>query len=494
MLVLNPLPTELEKAVNIVNKQNEKAGPFDFSLFLGDVFSDPETNTDNLEPQIPIYFSEGEKEYSVPKKLSENFLYLGEIGTYKLVSGLKIGYVYGSLENYTVEQIADKFKGNEVDIMLTYHWPDAIAKEENLVLCGNKKLDSLISIAKPRYWFASGTPKGRFFEREAYSIDGRTTRFISLATMNEGRWWYAFKIELDPADDSGIKTGSPPKLSINDNVIRVNKRPYSEAGPLPKKIAREKSDPTPVTPAECFLCLSNPNFELHMVISVANLSYLTISKGPLTLKKPLGFSGHGMIVPIEHYSTIREYVQDKEGDRKVENSEIVSEIICLQGSLVKMFKSLGDYSVVFWEISRKRSVHCHVQFIPVPNKVIRFFERTLKNQIEYDKRLYPEPLRYHKFTEDSSDKEALNRTINSENYVLFTLHEETGVTKYLIALGTDDDKYFDAQFPRKVMAVLLNLKNRIRWDKCTETKEEESIQKDKFQQAYRPYDTMLSKE
>lgn len=493
VLVLNPLPSQVDKAVKIVNIQNEKAGPFDFSLFLGDVFLDQEANIETLNPKIPIYYSEGEKNVTVTEKLPDSFTYLGKVGTYKLVNGLTIGFVSGNLENYTSEDISRKFEGKEVDILMTYHWPEAIAKEEKLVLCGNKKLDSLINIVKPRYWFASGTPKGRFFEREAYSIDGKITRFISLSTMGEGRWWYAFKIELDPFNDNKIKVGFPPTLNTEDNVIRVNKRPLEEEDNIIKKNSKGKSELLSVTPAACFLCLANPNFELHMVISVANLSYLTISKGPLTLKKPLGFSGHGMIVPIEHYATFREYVHHKESHLKVEDSALASEVTKLQKSLVAMFRSLGEYSVVFWEISRKRSVHCHLQFVPVHDCVINNFERTLRKQIEYDKRLYPEPLLYQKFVEGNDNLDKLSTIINNQNYVLFTLYEKGSVTKYVIELGTDEDKYFDAQFPRKVMAVLLNLRNRIRWDKCTESRDEESLQKGKFQQAYRPFDIMLSK-
>lgn len=495
VLVLNPISSNLEKAVQIVNLQNKKAGPFAFSIFLGDILGNSEEDIQLLTPDIPIYFTSGENKINPEhlKNLNSNFHYLGEIGIFKLVSGLKIGFISGHITDITGEQIDNKFKNQtNIDILITYQWPEAIAKEEKNILSGDKKLDVLINTAKPRYWFsAGGTVKGKFFEREAYKIDEKITRFVSLATMNEGRWWYAFNINIDPDDDlntfQNMKIGTSP---IVTSISNLPKRPIESVSGLNNKNKKSKLRATEVTPSSCFLCLANPSFELHMVISVANLSYLTISKGPLTLKKPLGFSGHGMIVPIEHYPTLRKYVYEKQPNCKVENSEIYLEINKFQESLAKMFKTLGDYSIIFWEISRLRSVHCHLQFVPIPNNIIPYFEKTLKNQIKYDKKMYPEGLEYTKYDE-SADMSDLYEIINSEDYVMFTLYEKFGITKYVIKLGNDENRYFDAQFPRKVMAVLLNLKNRIRWDKCTETIDEENTQKTKFQEAYRPFDIMI---
>lgn len=496
VLILNPTSSNIEKAVQIVNLQNKKAGPFAFSIFLGDVFNNSEQDIKLLAPDIPIYFTSGERKINPERleSLNSNLHYLGEIGVLKLVSGLKIGFISGHIHDLTGENIQNKFKDqSDIDILITYQWPEAIAKEEKNILSGDRKLDVLINTVKPRYWFsAGGTVKGKFFEREAYKIGEKITRFISLSTMNEGRWWYAFSINIDPDDDidtiQNLKIAAPP---IVTSMSVIPKRPIENLSGLSTTNKRFKSRTTEVTPSSCFLCLANPSFELHMVISVANLSYLTVSKGPLTLKKPLGFSGHGMIVPIEHYPTLRKYVNEKQSNCKVENSHLYLEINKFQISLAKMFKTLGDYSVVFWEISRLRSVHFHLQFVPVHNNIIPYFEETLKNQIQYDRKLYPERLEYRKY-EDSADMSELYETINSEDYVMFTLYEKFGINKYVIKLGNDEDRYFDAQFPRKVMAVLLNLKNRIRWDKSTETTEEESIQKTRFQEAYRPFDIMIN--
>ena len=96
---------------------------------------------------------------------------------------------------------------------------------------------------------------------------------------------------------------------------------------------------------------------------------------------------------------------------------------------------------------------------------------------------------YKKF-ESTSDMTEYFDIINSEDYVSFTVHEKTRIIRYLIKLGNDDDKYFDAQFPRKVVAILLNLKHRIRWNKCIETVSQESEQKQYFKNCFRKFDIL----
>lgn len=491
VLVLHPSLSDVEKCVKIANLQNKKAGPFEMSLFLGDVFNGSENGTyDSLKPDMPVYLMAGQQQGIATEKMDKNFNCLKEMGIYKLVNGLRIGYICKDLKNYTTDQIAEKFSSQEVDILMTYQWPEAIAHEEKLLLCGDKRLDCLIHTLRPRYWLACGNEKGKFFERKPYRIGNRVTRFISLATMAEGRWWYAFQIGLDEGDISKLSIGPAP---VVEPATQTGKKRLLETD-LSVDIHPKRKDPAfksavHVTPDNCFLCLSNPKFELHMVISVADMSYLTVSKGPLTLKKGLGFSGHGMIVPIEHYPTLRSYVHDKDSAMKVEDSPLVHEITKFQESLAKMFRSLGEYSVIFWEISRKRSIHFHSQFVPVSDRIIPLFEKALSGQIEYDRRYHPVPLEFTKF-DTAGNVSELNTTINTEDYVLFTLYDKVGVSKYLIKLGNDDDRFFDAQFPRKVLAVMLNLKNRIRWNQCIETKEEESIQKAAFREHYARFDIM----
>ncbi|TID30450.1 hypothetical protein CANINC_000961 [Pichia inconspicua] len=482
VLVIHP-SDDLIKSVTIVNSQNKKAGPFDFALFIGDVFTKDHINLDELEPDIPIYFTQAKDESINLSKLHSNFTYLGDIGIYQLHNGLKIGFVGDCTKKYPEEDIIKVFKDQTLDIVLSKLWPDAIAKEEKLLLSADQRLDVILD-SKPQYWFACGNGKGLYFKREPYSIDGRVTNFISLAEMGSGRFWYALSISKTP------KVVSEP----------VGKRPIADSGsskrPLDgstnsnsKKKSQQMNTPFEVLPESCFLCLSNPNFELHMVVAVAKTCFISITKGPLPTRSKDGFSGHGMIVPIEHFPTLRALVYSKDSNGKVQESDVYLELHQIQLSLVAMFRSLGNNSTVFWEISRKRSVHAHLQFLPVPDSLISAFQKTLDSQIEYMKRLGSESIEYIKFSQND-DLDELYETINSQDYVLFTIYEKNTVTKYLIKLGTDENKFFDAQFPRKVIAVLLDLKNRIHWSKCKQTRDVESAEKAAFKSAYEKFDIM----
>lgn len=486
VLVIHP-SVDLIKSVNIVNAQNKKAGPFEFALFVGDVFRKDYNDFDKLKPDIPIYFTQSKDEHIDYKSLDSKFTFLGELGVFKMSNGLKIGYVGDSSKKFTKEDIVNKFKDQTLDIVLTKNWPDAIAKEEKLILSADLRLNSIIDSSKPQYWFACGNEKGIYFKREPYSIDGRITNFISLAEMGSGRFWYAFQINPTPKQLTEPAGKRPVIDPVNSNLP---KRPLDLSTNSDTKRKPQPVDkPFEGLPESCFLCLSNPRFELHMVVSVANTCFLSITKGPLPLKNEYGFSGHGMIVPIEHYPTLRALAESKDGNSKLQESDVYLEIIKIQRSLVSMFRSLGPYSTVFWEISRKRSVHAHLQFLPVSDSLVNFFQKTLDSQIDFMSKTGSERIAYTKF-ESNDNFDELYETINSQDYVLFTVFSNDSATKYLIKLGTNENKFFDAQFPRKVLAVLLNLKNRIHWSKCKETRDDESAEKSAFKSAYESFDIM----
>lgn len=82
-----------------------------------------------------------------------------------------------------------------------------------------------------------------------------------------------------------------------------------------------------VTPDQCFFCLSNPKTETHMIVSIGSQAYLTVAKGPLTRSnKDLSFSGHGIIIPIQHVPNVNE-----------RDGPIQQEINQFQQTLVKAF-------------------------------------------------------------------------------------------------------------------------------------------------------------
>lgn len=49
-------------------------------------------------------------------------------------------------------------------------------------------------------------------------------------------------------------------------------------------------------PGPCWFCLSSPEVEKHLIVSVGEHSYLSLAKGGLS-------SYHLMVLPINHYQT-----------------------------------------------------------------------------------------------------------------------------------------------------------------------------------------------
>ncbi|VEU21572.1 DEKNAAC102303 [Brettanomyces naardenensis] len=429
----------------------------------------------------------------------------------ELENGLTVGYVTGKLGDITEQDLRKRFT-REVDILISYQWPKLIADEERLTTVGDPKLDFLLEAVKPRYWFAIGYDKGKFFERAPFKWNDeghgeRITRFISLAEQgSKEKWYYAFNISKNASDDvksvTGLGSKPVPRKRTPESLPEVPKKRTKE-GPLERKRPRVQ-----VSPESCFFCLSNPKVELHMIISIGEYSYLTVAKGPLTVRNsPFGFSGHGLIIPINHYPTLLRWKEGEEAKKlevsgtkesdgsptttvlNVQDTEVYKEIQHYKSSLLKMFKSFGDYGLVFWEISRSDGVHFHTQFVPIPLRAAKDFEKYLIKQIDFEKSRYGDELSYVRYSQD--DKKEIYEAINSQDYMLITLAKsEEEQTNYLFRF-TEASGRADLQFPRKVVAFLLNLGRRIQWAKCQESLADETEQRDSFQKKFQPYDFTL---
>ncbi|RUS21953.1 CwfJ C-terminus 1-domain-containing protein-like protein [Endogone sp. FLAS-F59071] len=273
---------------------NSKNGPFDILLCSGDLFgenSDPEVLRDliNNKIDIPIttYFITGS--CPLPSLISEhiqqshgevcnNLFHLGKQGVLTTAQGCRIAYLSGSHypEHYdaTAVESADGASNpslpNEemyfhstdvaslvatptppstppgVDILLTFEWPQGIARLSSQKvppsLVGAQPIAELAAGLQPRYHFA-GKEK-LFLEREPYRnvgggpgkpIAGHVTRFIGLGEVGNKdkiRWFYAFNMSpLSSIQPSALlvqppnTTDFPFLLSSQHGQSRGAKRP-----------------------------------------------------------------------------------------------------------------------------------------------------------------------------------------------------------------------------------------------------------------------------
>lgn len=501
-LILNPNPENLDEILQKSNIQNKKNGPFDAIFLLGDVLP----KGINL-PKVPIdgrtYFTKGTAEICVDitsylearpgmpshddmtdlDKLTvvENLTYLkSSVTILTLKSKQTVMAVNADGETEKQDEVRKAMETNSqpIDILITYDWPQAIARLQELMLIGNRFIDDIVKHVKPRYHFAVGLKEGKFFENKPFKWDnGAITRFISLGLEGSGsKWFYAFTMNSD-AHEVEVNLGINP--FTNSESYKRSIEIVDDSNPVVKK-------QRVVTPDQCFFCLSNPSVETHMIISIGTYAYLTVAKGPLTRSNQnLPFSGHAIIIPIEHIPTLR-----------LENSHILDspifqEMENFKQSLVKAYVGNNTiYKLVFFEIDLKTNIHHHTQVLPIPDHLFEKFESALYSQAELNNNKFSgknHKLVFKKF-ENERDEELL-KLMNSTDHMMFTLYDsETEKSIYIAELSDIGITMVDLQFPRRVLANLLNLRKRIYWENCKQPKYKESQDCEAFKNFYQNYD------
>ncbi|CAG8446700.1 12725_t:CDS:10 [Cetraspora pellucida] len=204
-----------------VTKFNNKWGPFDLLLCVGDLFGE---NTDEInrllseEIKIPIttYFMHGK--YELPDivkervesnngELCQNLFYLGNQGSITTTHGVKVAFASGVLDS------SIKNHPTNVDLLLTYEWPKDITRlssQEVADVSGSIYVAQLVERVKPRYHFAAS--ENVFFKREPYQNAPSTssaenddtqlqmgipTWFVGLAEVGNStkeKWYYGFNL------------------------------------------------------------------------------------------------------------------------------------------------------------------------------------------------------------------------------------------------------------------------------------------------------------
>lgn len=468
-LVLHP-SADIDKVVEKANLQGTKNGAFDAVLLLGDVVSTP-----NVDVDQSTYFTKGPSD-SFKDKLSASFdvsldirpnltLVQPPFSVLTLSSGVKIGFLCGP--DFDTEKVNEKLDSitGPVDVLVSYKWPKAIAARQKLTLVADPHIDKVVSRLRPRYHFAIGSPTSKFFELAPFKWeDNTTTRFISLGQEGTGeKWFYAFGI--DPQVPVAV-----PDSHLIANPFTTLPPPLHEERKRQLEITEEPSSKRTkaVGPESCFFCLSNPNVEKHMIVSIGKTAYLTTAKGPLPKPtKDMPFPCHAIIIPIDHVSTLR-----SPGDNVVENETYLEMDRFRQSVVAALAEKYPHYVLISFEINREDNVHLHVQLLPIHSSLLDTFERELetKTALNNEKFQRNQNLKFDKYTSDS-DPQLLD-TINNYDHIVF--HVFSSPKTIYAARLTDPTKMVDLQFPRRVLAATLKCPKRARWDKCKQNKIQET--------------------
>lgn len=469
ILVLHPNTENLNGIIAKANAQHTKNGPFEAVVLLGnEIPSTPPTT----KPEVPTYFCGKTDQPGAIVDIESNFICVQDPwAVVKLQSGITIGFTQG-----TVESSAEV----KVDVLISFQWAYSVARTQQLTLVGNKGVDDIVRATEPRYHFAVGTQKGRFYEHPVFSWNQkRSSRFISLGQEGTGgKWFYAFGIT---AGDDEPSIGKNPFIETedekeNEDVAKEDK-PVTGLKRRHDDVVEVSKKARVVSPDQCFFCLLNPNIESHMIVAIGTHSYLTIAKGPLSRpNRSLEFSGHAIIIPIDHEPTL---------PSPLESSPQYLEVVQFQESLARSFLE-ADHAVVFYEISRPENVHFHVQMVPVPLvDAQQQFERSLgeKTRLNNENCDKNHPLEFKQYA--STDPE-LHKVTSTKNYLRFSVY--TGKEPMHFISPLTSQKPLDLQFPRRVMAFHLRCPKRTYWERCRQTMAQESSECEKFKKFFKKND------
>ncbi|XP_044265038.1 CWF19-like protein 1 homolog isoform X2 [Tribolium madens] len=416
------------------------------------------------------------------------------------IKGFRIAYISGlagtqsSSYEYTSEDIAELYsmcvRGNPcfrgVDILLTSQWPTDITKNDlkQVSLTVNKTTDFvswLVMKLKPRYHVCG--LEGVYYERSPFRAPNLgdhdttlnlVTRFVGLARVknpNKEKWVYA--LSLTPLNKMKIKdllqkttdeTECPFDFAELERKIFNNKRKsvtpcqyfYDtsatvetiESGPRTKKqkIVFDQS--------KCWFCLASKSVEKHLIITVANSTYLALAKGGIV-------DEHFLICPIQHY-------QNSLG----QPPEVTQEIDKFKEALRKFYDRNGKVAV-FFDRNYKTS-HMQLQVVPVSKEAAKEL-----------KEIFIGEAGAHGFTLEVLDSNTRLDQVLQANVPYFTVELPDGAVLYTKIKGN-----FPINFAREVLVTgpILNCPLKSDWRTCILQKEEEEILVQRLRTDFEPFD------
>jgi len=380
---------------------------------------------------------------------------------------------------------------NATDILISNEWPAGVERNSATApgsrMGGSKPVAELAHQLRPRYHFVPGGEK--HWEREPYRNEirkgesgDRISRFYALGDWgNAGKQKaiFAFSLNItEPTTAAATSTASPyadargTKRLAEENPNGTffwgdhtsqhhHKRRGGGRGHQPRP---------PPGPDSCFFCLSYPQLEKHLIVSIGSESYLTTAKGPLTSAatnpEKLPFSGHILIIPFSHTPTLP-LIEDEETRKST-----LGEMRRYKLAIEKMLSTRGCGAVTF-EIRRRNGVHAHWQFVPVATELLASVDAAF----------------------EAAAGEGLGRGFEDEEE-----SEEPGdAFTYWISgaergreLKLEANEYFDLQFGRRVLAGVLGTgRERGNWRDCVLGVEEESNDAKMFKEAFAEFDFSL---
>ncbi|XP_010545352.1 PREDICTED: zinc finger CCCH domain-containing protein 64 [Tarenaya hassleriana] len=212
---------------------------------------------------------------------------------------------------------------------------------------------------------------------------------------------------------------------------------------------------------ECWFCLSSPNVESHLIVSIGESFYCALPKGSLV-------GDHALIIPIEHWP-----------NTLLLSSENETELSKYQNSVRSYYKSHGN-DAVFFELVSTRGTHANLQAVPVPSSKARLLPNIFN--------LAAEKLGFtfvtRKFSDSSDGRKYLQKEYNKTSGFFYVELPDGTVLSHTL----EENEKFPVQFGREVLAGLLKIPERADWKSCAVSQEEEAKSAEEFKKQFQSFD------
>lgn len=495
-------------------------------------------------------------------EVCENLFFLGKKGSIKTSNGVRIVAVGGSRDPIpsttaattatttttttttatdaafcTAAEVHALKAVEAADVLLSTEWPAGIECGASTVPAarprgGSGPIAELAHLLRPRYHFVPGGDV--FWEREPYrnaprgsgsgddGAAGPLSRFYALgdwgnAAKQKALFAFSLDVSQPPATAAALVTASPYRRSDPAAVAaQGSKRSASSSffwgdhtsshdrqrhgqHQHGKKRARGPGPPRPPPgPESCFFCLSYPQLEKHLIVSIGTESYLATAKGPLTVAATnppgLPFSAHILIVPLAHSPTLA-LVEDAATRRAV-----YAEMHRYRRAVERMLAARAACAAVTFEVRRRRGVHVHWQLVPLPVALLpaahaafdaaaqQTLERGFEDGPLVSPSQSPPPSEAREAEPEAGEEGDVAGDGDGDAFTYWTSGAHRGRV-----LRLAEGEFFDLQFGRRVLASALGggAAGRLNWRECVLGMEEETRDAAAFKAAFREWDFSL---
>ncbi|PKU68284.1 zinc finger CCCH domain-containing protein 59 isoform X1 [Dendrobium catenatum] len=213
---------------------------------------------------------------------------------------------------------------------------------------------------------------------------------------------------------------------------------------------------------KCWFCLSSPDAEVHLVLSIGESYYCALAKGPLV-------EDHALLIPIEHHP-----------NTLTTTSESEVELGKYKDALKVYFKN-QEKAVVFFEWIFRSSPHANIQVVPIPlakaSNIQRIFNFAAK-KLGFEFSVVASS------GDHSEARISLRSKFDGKSNLFYVELPDGNILSYSVA----DKEKLPVQFGREVLAGLLNMADRADWRNCKLSKEDELQMVEKFKKGFEELD------